>query len=345
MSRSALALLSFTRVRALPQRVITLNSIATIAVVVFGVLQGWPAWAIVAAGLAPWVPVLAFEVDWARRHYGWLALFYALVVTQGGHVVEHIVQMTQIHLAGTPPKQARGVFGALDVEWVHFVWNTWVLVAVVLLVLRFRRNPLLWTTLLFAVWHEAEHAYLIGKYIATGMPGHPGLAAQGGILAGGLPVARPDLHFFYNVVETTPLIAGFVYQLRRTYDTWLERAFPRLAPDALRRVTASARSRRFARGEEIVHEGDLPRSCFVIAAGEVEVSRADSRATPVLGAGQFFGEVGLLNAVPRAATVRARTAVDLVELDAETFRGIVEGSPETAAELERLAVERSTDGG
>ncbi len=89
----------------------------------------------------------------------------------------------------------------------------------------------------------------------------------------GLPIARPDLHFFYNVVETMPLIAGFVYQLRRTHDTWLARAFPRLAPDALRRVTAAARSRRFGRGEEIVSEGDLPRSCFVIARGEVEVSR------------------------------------------------------------------------
>lgn len=343
MSRSALALSSFTQVRGLPRRVVVLTTIAVVAVVAFGIVQGWPVWAIVAAGLAPWVPVLAFEIDWARRHYGWLALFYALVVTQGGHVIEHVVQVTQIHVAGTPAKQAKGVFGALDIEWVHFVWNTWVLIAVVLLVLRFRRNPFLWATLAFALWHEAEYAFLISRYIATDLPGHPGLAAKGGTIAGGLPITRPDLHFYYNVIETTPLIAGFVYQLRRTYDSWLARAFPRLAPGTLRRVTAAARSRRFARGEEIVCEGDLPRSCFVIADGEVEVLRKGSRATPVLGPGQFFGEVGLLSAVPRTATVRARTAVDLVELDGGTFRDIVKGSPETAAELERLAVERSSD--
>lgn len=340
MNRNAIALSSFAQVRALPRRIVILTTVATSAVVVFGVIQGWPVWAIVGAALGPWVPVLAFEIDWARRHYGWLALFYALVITQGGHVVEHVVQVTQIHVIGTPPKQARGVFGALDIEWVHFVWNTWVLFAVVLLLFRFRRNPFLWATLVFAVWHEIEHAFLISKYIASGAPGHPGLAAQGGILGGGLPIARPDLHFFYNVLETLPLIGGFVFQLRRTYDTWLQRAFPRLAPNELRQVTASSRPRRFARGDEIVREGDLARSCFVIASGEVEVSRAGSRATHLLGEGQVFGEIGLIKAEPRNATVRARTAVDLVEVDAKTLRSIMEGSPQTAEAMQRLAAER-----
>ncbi len=343
MTRSAPALTSFAQVRSVPRRVLVLTTIAAVAVVGFGVVQGWPAWGIVSAGLAPWVPVFLFEIDWARRHYGWLALFYVLVVTQGGHVVEHIVQVTQIHVVGTPPKQARGVFGALDLEWVHFVWNTWVLVAVALLVVRFRRNPWLWATLAFAAWHEAEHAYLITKYIATGMPGHSGLAAMGGTFGGGLPIARPDLHFFYNVIETTPLIAGFVYQLRRTYDAWLSRAFPRLGPEVLGRVTAAARSRRYGRGEDIVREGELPRSCFVVARGEVEVTSAGPvGARPVvLGPGQFFGEVGLLRSKPRMATVRSRTTVDLLELDEQTFRDIVEGSPETAADLKRVARERA----
>jgi hypothetical protein len=345
MSRSALTPTSFAQLRSVPRRVLTLTAVASAAVVGFGVIQGWPVWAIVSAGLAPWVPVVGVEIGWTGRHYGWLALFYVLVVTQGGHVVEHIVQVTQIHVVGTPPKQARGVFGALDIEWVHFVWNTWVLVAVVLLVLRFRRNPWLWATLAFAVWHEAEHAYLITKYIATGIPGHPGLGAKGGAFGGGLPITRPDLHFYYNIIETAPLIAGFVYQVRRTYDAWLSRAFPRLAPDALRSATAASRPRRYAGGDEIVREGDLPRSCFVIANGDVEVSSAGPVGTRavVLGPGQVFGEVGLLRSVPRTATVRARTAVDVLELDAQTFQDIVEGSPETAAELERVARERSTE--
>lgn len=135
-----------------------------------------------------------------------------------------------------------------------------------------------------------------------------------------------------------------MYQLRQTYDAWLARAFPRLDPQALRRVTAVARPRRYGRGEAVIREGDLPRSCFVVAAGEVEVTRADNEsARPViLGPGQFFGEVGLLRAVPRTATVSARTSVDVLELQAETLREIVEGSPETADDLDRIARERSS---
>ncbi len=342
---NTLGLRTFARLRSVPQRLLVVAGLTTVGVVVLGVVQGWPVWTLVAAALVPWVPVLGFEIGWARRHYGWLALFYVLLVTQGGHVVEHVVQVTQIHVAGTPPKQAKGVFGALDIEWVHFAWNTWVLVAVVLLVLRFRRNPWLWAALAFAVWHVAEHVYLISKYIATDMPGHPGLAASGGVLGGGLPIARPDLHFFYNIVETTPLVGGFIYQLRRTYDAWLAQAFPRLGPDALAHATSKATTRRLGPGEEVVGEGDLPRSCFVVTEGDVEVVRGKrDSVVALLGPGQIFGEIGLLRNVPRTATVRAVGRAEVLELDAGSLREIVETSPETQSDLEDVVGERVRQG-
>jgi hypothetical protein len=99
---------------------------------------------------------------------------------------------------------------------VHFVWNTLVFVALALLVWRFPRNALLWATFAIATWHQVEHSYILSVYLRTGVPGSPGLLSKGGILGGGLPIERPDLHFFYNLAETGALFAAFGLQLRRT---------------------------------------------------------------------------------------------------------------------------------
>jgi hypothetical protein len=142
-----------------------------------------------------------------------LALFYILAVTQGGHFLEHVVQMVQIHLLGIPGPRAQGVVGALDLEWVHFIWNSAVLAGVIALVVAYPRNRWLWLTALLAGWHELEHTYILVTFLMTGVVGTPGLLSFGGALGGGLPLARPNLHFLYNLIETTPLILGFVHQL------------------------------------------------------------------------------------------------------------------------------------
>jgi hypothetical protein len=198
-----------------PIAAIAITLLASGAAMVLALLQGWPLWGIVLATLVPWAPVFSLDVVWTSRQYGWLALFYVLVVSQGGHFLEHLAQMAQIHLMDRTGPGARGVFGQLDVEWVHFVWNTWVLAAVVVLGYRFRRNPWLWAVLLFATWHEIEHVYLLATYLDMGRPGGPGLLADGGRLFGGLPLTRPDLHFLYNLIETIPLLLAFALELRR----------------------------------------------------------------------------------------------------------------------------------
>ena len=151
--------------------------------------------------------------------YQWLALFYALVVTQTGHFLEHVAQMIQIHVLGLTGADARGIFGTLDIEWVHFLWNTWVLLAVMMLLWRFRANRWLWLTLVLSAWHEIEHSYIFWTYLTTGLSGTPGLLAQGGAVYGGLPVSRPDLHFFYNLIETIPLMVAFFSQVQRISST------------------------------------------------------------------------------------------------------------------------------
>jgi hypothetical protein len=175
-----------------------------------------PIWLIGAIVLGPWLPLLAIAVvrTW-RATNGWLALYLALALTQVGHVGEHVVQIVQLRLLGLDGGHAHGVFGAFDIEWVHFVWNAWILLAVGLLLTRFRPNRWLWVTLLLAGWHLAEHAVVFAIYLTTGISGDPGLLASGGLIGGGLRVARPDLHLAYNLAETMPLLIGFGWQWRR----------------------------------------------------------------------------------------------------------------------------------
>jgi hypothetical protein len=327
-----------------PPRILVFTAIASYAGQALALLQGWPLWAIVLAMLIPWFPVFSREMVWTYHHYHWLALFYVLVVTQGGHFMEHVVQMVQIHVLGLTGAAASGVFGALDIEWVHFLWNTWIIAAVVLLIRQFPRNIWLLPTLVLAIWHELEHLYIMSVYLSTGVERTPGLLGRGGLIGGGLPLPRPDLHFYYNLIETVPLVAAFVWQLKNSYDEWLARAFPHLSQEMLTETTEELTYRHFQPGETVLRQGELADRFYIITQGEVSVTRQDREGQEIqvatLGPGKFFGEIGLLADRPRTATVRAQTQVELLALDRETFRRMVESSHETADDILKVATER-----
>jgi hypothetical protein len=175
-------------------------------------------WSSTVTGLAALLPLWALItpiVIWMSRAYGaWLAFFAVVALPQLGHFGEHVGQMVQIHWLGAAPPKAHGAVGALDIEWVHFLWNLWVLIGVGLLVMRFRRNPWLWATAAIGAWHFAEHVAIMIAFWSTGKAGDPGLLAKGGDLGGGLNIIRPDLHFIYNLAMTAPLMVAFFWQLR-----------------------------------------------------------------------------------------------------------------------------------
>src|SRR5712691_7759444 len=185
----------------------------------FALLQGWPLWAVGVATVTPGLPIFTIDVARIFRLYQWLALFYVLVVTQTGHFLEHVAQMIQIHVLALSGPDARGILGTLDIESVHFLWNTWVFIAVLALLHRYGANRWLWLTALFSTWHAVEHAYIFSVYLTTGLSGTPGLLAQGGALYGGLPLTRPDLYLVYNLIDTVPLITAFLYQAQRSTNT------------------------------------------------------------------------------------------------------------------------------
>ena len=145
----------------------------------------------------------------------WMALLGFLAVSQTAHLLEHVAQMIQIHVLHLSGANAQGIVGQLNIEWVHFIWNALVLISLVALLPHFRTNPWLIALTPLAAWHFVEHSVMIATYLQTGVSGSPGLLSSGGLLFGGLPVARPDLHILYNRVETGPPLIAWLVELRK----------------------------------------------------------------------------------------------------------------------------------
>jgi CRP-like cAMP-binding protein len=94
----------------------------------------------------------------------------------------------------------------------------------------------------------------------------------------------------------------------------------------LETVAAALTPRRIAPEQEVIREGDRDaRTFYVIESGTAEVL-AGGDLLRTLGSGESFGEIALLHGIQRTATVRARTALGLLELDRSEFVWALTGS-------------------
>jgi MFS family permease len=84
-------------------------------------------------------------------------------------------------------------------------------------------------------------------------------------------------------------------------------------------------------GQAVFRQGDPADRFYVIEKGRAEVV-GDGRLVATLGSGEGFGEIGLLRRVPRTATVRAATDLELYALRCDRFLPVVTGYPPSARE-------------
>ena len=84
-------------------------------------------------------------------------------------------------------------------------------------------------------------------------------------------------------------------------------------------------------GQAVFRQGDPADRFYVIEKGRAEVI-GDGRLVATLGSGEGFGEIGLLRRVPRTATVRAATDLELYALRCDRFLPVVTGYPLSARE-------------
>jgi hypothetical protein len=147
----------------------------------------------------------------------------AVVVIQGGHVVEHVVQLAQI-VFGVAEDDALGLLGYVvqfngTEEWLHLAYNGFYLLALYALILPlWRITPDVLPMRVFAffvtasvwleTWHMVEHGVIISRVIANGGCPCPGI----GDVALGL--SDTILHFGYNVLAYAGVAVAYAYVVR-----------------------------------------------------------------------------------------------------------------------------------
>ena len=96
------------------------------------------------------------------------------------------------------------------------------------------------------------------------------------------------------------------------------------------------KERHFVTNEVVIREGELVSDLYVITRGRLQVERRGAGRVARLGAGDVFGEGGLLEGARRMATVRAERGAGLLVLNAQQVHGLLRRMPRVRTELSAL---------
>ena len=95
-------------------------------------------------------------------------------------------------------------------------------------------------------------------------------------------------------------------------------------------------------GRVLTRQGETGREFFVLMDGEVDIERG-GQSIGTRGAGDFIGEIAILEDVPRTATVTAKTPVKFFVLTAQSFRSVVDRHPDVERKVLRALARRLVD--
>ena len=115
--------------------------------------------------------------------------------------------------------------------------------------------------------------------------------------------------------------------------------FADLSKDELQQLAKVTEDLEVEEGRVLCREGEPAQEFFVIIDGEVEVTRGGS-AVRTLSDGEFFGEIALIEDIPRTATVTARTPLRFFVLTRQSFWGMVERMPAVERKVLRALARR-----
>jgi hypothetical protein len=153
-------------------------------------------------------------------------------------------------------------------------------------------------------------------------------------------VNGPGLHTALYIMGLVPLGIGLLgypalVRIDRAAAARLDELAPRIAlleqlgifasanRAVLERLAAACTSVRAHAGDAIVTEGDEPDALYVIVSGRVDVKARGEAGVEqhirVMEPGTYFGEIGLLERIPRTATVTALEEVELYRIEGDAF--------------------------
>ena len=100
----------------------------------------------------------------------------------------------------------------------------------------------------------------------------------------------------------------------------------------------------FKKGEDIIEEGTLGDCAYIIEQGSVEVSKltphGEKQVLGVLEKSEIFGEMGLIDGLPRCATVTALENCVMSVCSRETFNSLADHNPESLLPIFKVLVRR-----
>jgi MFS family permease len=119
--------------------------------------------------------------------------------------------------------------------------------------------------------------------------------------------------------------------------------FAELPAPAIEGLAAALTPMQLRAGAVLIRQGDPGDAYYAIAEGELDALQ-DGRLLRRCGRGEGVGEIALLRAIPRTATVIARTAATVYELNREPFLTAVLGHAPTLRQADRIADARLARG-
>ncbi len=129
-------------------------------------------------------------------------------------------------------------------------------------------------------------------------------------------------------------------------DPRLVQALLRLTPEQVAQVSSKFTRETYAAGETIIRQGELPDRFYIVIRGQADVHHEGlSGRTAFVDrrvAGEYFGEIGLLNNQPRSATVSASPEgeVELLALNRQDFLDLIDESRATEAHVAQEMIKR-----
>jgi CRP/FNR family transcriptional regulator len=113
--------------------------------------------------------------------------------------------------------------------------------------------------------------------------------------------------------------------------------FQGLDDETLHHLVKDAWQRQFDAGEIICYQGDPGSTCHIIIGGRVRVFVVDEDgrelSVRIMGPGEMFGEMALLESLPRSASIEALEKTDTLELDRDALLQCLQKSPQLSLKL------------
>ncbi len=118
--------------------------------------------------------------------------------------------------------------------------------------------------------------------------------------------------------------------------------FERVSGEDLAALARIAELETYAPGQPVFHEGEMGDALYVIVKGKVAIASGGEHLAD-LGPGEAFGEMAVLDEVPRSATATAGEETEVLRIGSEEFYEILHEQVEIAEGVIRMLTRRLRD--